>query len=99
MTFDIDWIFPRMKYPSKLWKICSYTVIGAVGFFCKIILGKEINGKRRRKLDVDMGIIVYFTCTIFGCMYFYVPIAICYWYMIYTVLDLMEKFNSSRFAK
>lgn len=45
MSSELDWIFPRLKHTSKLWKICSYGVIGAVGFVSKIIIGKDFNGK------------------------------------------------------
>jgi len=43
MTSEVNWIFPKLKYPSRFWKLCSYTIIGAVGFFSKIIIGKEFN--------------------------------------------------------
>lgn len=47
MTSELDWIFPRMKHPSKLWRLCSYGVVGAVGFVSKIIIGKDFNGKEK----------------------------------------------------
>lgn len=51
MSSELDWIFPRLKNTSKLWKLCSYTVIGAVGFVSKIIIGKDFNGKIRFLFD------------------------------------------------
>uniref|UniRef100_A0A336LR37 Tafazzin family protein n=1 Tax=Culicoides sonorensis TaxID=179676 RepID=A0A336LR37_CULSO len=38
MSSELDWIFPHLKHTTRLWKICSYGVIGAVGFVSKIII-------------------------------------------------------------
>ncbi|XP_055623920.1 tafazzin isoform X3 [Toxorhynchites rutilus septentrionalis] len=38
IAYNIDWIFPRLRRPSRLWHIASVGVIGLVGFFSKIAI-------------------------------------------------------------
>ncbi|XP_058828852.1 tafazzin isoform X3 [Topomyia yanbarensis] len=38
IPYDIDWIFPQLRRPSRLWRIASTGVIGLVGFFSKVII-------------------------------------------------------------
>nr|XP_029733139.1 tafazzin homolog [Aedes albopictus] len=40
IQYNIDWIFPKLRKPSRLWHIASTGVIGLVGFFSKIVIGK-----------------------------------------------------------
>ncbi|XP_053683393.1 tafazzin isoform X2 [Sabethes cyaneus] len=38
IPYNIDWIFPQLQKPSRLWRIASTGVIGLVGFFSKIVI-------------------------------------------------------------
>lgn len=38
MAYNIDWVFPRLMYPSKFWYFASTIAIAAVGLFSKILL-------------------------------------------------------------
>uniref|UniRef100_A0A182NHI6 Tafazzin n=1 Tax=Anopheles dirus TaxID=7168 RepID=A0A182NHI6_9DIPT len=38
VPYNIDWIFPRLRRPNRLWHIASTGVIGLVGFFSKIVI-------------------------------------------------------------
>ncbi|XP_030376375.1 tafazzin homolog isoform X2 [Scaptodrosophila lebanonensis] len=38
VPFNIDWIFPKLRQPSKLWYFISQIVITAVGLFSKFVL-------------------------------------------------------------
>lgn len=38
IPYNIDWIFPQLQRPSRLWRIASTGVIGLVGFFSKIVI-------------------------------------------------------------
>ncbi|XP_038119539.1 tafazzin homolog isoform X3 [Culex quinquefasciatus] len=38
VPYNIDWIFPKLRRPSRLWHIASTGVIGLVGFFSKIVI-------------------------------------------------------------
>ncbi|XP_055602729.1 tafazzin isoform X2 [Uranotaenia lowii] len=38
IPYNIDWIFPKLRKPSRLWHIASTGVIGLVGFFSKIVI-------------------------------------------------------------
>lgn len=46
MGYNIDWIFLRLRNPSKFWHIASTVTIAAVGFFSKFITGTY---KKKRK--------------------------------------------------
>lgn len=41
IPYPIDWIFPRLRNPSKLWFITSQLVITLVGLISKFVLGKQ----------------------------------------------------------
>lgn len=38
MGYNIDWIFPRLRHPSRFWHIASTLTVAAVGLFSKIII-------------------------------------------------------------
>lgn len=38
MMYDINWIFPALKQPSRLWNLASSITFAAVGIFSKIII-------------------------------------------------------------
>ncbi|XP_022222127.1 tafazzin homolog isoform X1 [Drosophila obscura] len=38
IPYNIDWIFPRLRCPSRVWWLASQFVITAVGIFSKILL-------------------------------------------------------------
>lgn len=38
MAYNIDWIIPRMRNPTKLWNIASTLTLAAVGLFSKILI-------------------------------------------------------------
>ncbi|EDW47623.1 tafazzin homolog [Drosophila sechellia] len=38
MPYNIDWIFPRLRNPSKFWYVVSQFVVSAVGIFSKVVL-------------------------------------------------------------
>lgn len=40
IPYNIDWIFPQLRRPSRLWHLASTGVIGFVGFVSKIVIGK-----------------------------------------------------------
>lgn len=40
IPYNIDWIFPKLRRPSRLWHLASTGVIGFVGFVSKIVIGK-----------------------------------------------------------
>ncbi|XP_067632272.1 tafazzin isoform X11 [Eurosta solidaginis] len=42
MSYNIDWIFQRMRFPNTAWYIVSQIVITAVGLLAKFVLGKCI---------------------------------------------------------
>lgn len=39
MAYNIDWIIPTLRKPSKLWQVASSFTVAAVGLFTKIIIG------------------------------------------------------------
>lgn len=39
IMYDINWIFPALKQPSRLWNLASSITFAAVGIFSKIIIG------------------------------------------------------------
>jgi hypothetical protein len=41
MVYDIKWIIPKLRNPSRLWNIASSITFAAVGIFSKIIIGKS----------------------------------------------------------
>lgn len=41
MIYDINWIIPKLRNPSRLWNIASSITFAAVGIFSKIIIGKN----------------------------------------------------------
>lgn len=41
MGYNIDWIFPKLQRPSRLWHFASTMTVAAVGLFSKIIIGKK----------------------------------------------------------
>ncbi|EDS35213.1 taz protein [Culex quinquefasciatus] len=43
VPYNIDWIFPKLRRPSRLWHIASTGVIGLVGFFSKIVIDLQCN--------------------------------------------------------
>uniref|UniRef100_A0A182JW52 Tafazzin n=1 Tax=Anopheles christyi TaxID=43041 RepID=A0A182JW52_9DIPT len=51
IPYNIDWIFPRLRRPNRLWHIASTGVIGLVGFFSKIII-VWLNKARVHNIDV-----------------------------------------------
>lgn len=40
MAYNIDWIIPTLRQPTKLWQFASSLTVAAVGLFTKIIIGK-----------------------------------------------------------
>ncbi|XP_076684655.1 tafazzin, phospholipid-lysophospholipid transacylase isoform X2 [Andrena cerasifolii] len=38
MIYDIKWIIPKLRNPTRLWKIASSITVAAVGIFSKIII-------------------------------------------------------------
>ncbi|XP_067002280.1 tafazzin [Anabrus simplex] len=38
MAYDINWIIPKLKHPSRLWNLASSITFMAVGIFSKIII-------------------------------------------------------------
>lgn len=38
MGYSIDWIFPKLRHPSRLWHLASTVTIAAVGLFSKMII-------------------------------------------------------------
>ncbi|CAH1101617.1 unnamed protein product [Psylliodes chrysocephalus] len=38
MTYNIDWIIPKLRSPTSLWKIASTLTVVAVGLFSKILI-------------------------------------------------------------
>lgn len=40
IPYPIDWIFPRLRNPSRLWLITSQLVVTIVGLISKIVLGE-----------------------------------------------------------
>ncbi|XP_037716493.1 tafazzin homolog isoform X2 [Drosophila subpulchrella] len=38
VPYNIDWIFPRLRNPTRFWYVASQFVISAVGIFSKIVL-------------------------------------------------------------
>ncbi|XP_017077968.1 tafazzin homolog isoform X1 [Drosophila eugracilis] len=38
MPYNIDWIFPRLRHPTKFWYLASQFVVSIVGIFSKIVL-------------------------------------------------------------
>ncbi|XP_061501707.1 tafazzin isoform X2 [Anopheles gambiae] len=51
IPYNIDWIFPRLRRPNRLWHIASTGVIGLVGFFSKIVI-VWLNKARVHNIDV-----------------------------------------------
>ncbi|XP_053666423.1 tafazzin [Anopheles marshallii] len=51
VPYNIDWIFPRLRRPNRLWHIASTGVIGLVGFFSKIVI-VWLNKARVHNIDV-----------------------------------------------
>lgn len=49
-NYNIDWIFPKLKYPSKLWRLASYPTVGIVGFCSKIII-EYLNNTRKYNIE------------------------------------------------
>lgn len=39
LPYNIDWIIPTLRHPTKLWYFASSLTIAAVGLFSKIIIG------------------------------------------------------------
>lgn len=39
MAYNIDWIIPTLRQPTKLWQFASSLTVAAVGLFTKIIIG------------------------------------------------------------
>lgn len=56
MVYDIKWIIPKLRNPSRLWSIASSITFVAVGIFSKIIIGKKYSraGYRIRFIDTSM---------------------------------------------
>ncbi|XP_067632255.1 tafazzin isoform X3 [Eurosta solidaginis] len=55
MSYNIDWIFQRMRFPNTAWYIVSQIVITAVGLLAKFVLGfmnKTIVYNKDRLLNV-----------------------------------------------
>lgn len=44
MAYNIDWIIPRMRNPTKLWNIASTLTMAAVGLFSKILISTLSSG-------------------------------------------------------
>jgi hypothetical protein len=38
MVYNIDWIIPNLRSPTKLWSIASTITVAAVGLFSKILI-------------------------------------------------------------
>jgi len=45
MPYNIDWIFPRLRNPSKFWYVVSQFVVSAVGIFSKVVLSEYLTGR------------------------------------------------------
>lgn len=43
VSYNIDWIIPSLRNPSKLWNLASTITVAAVGLFSKIIIGMCIH--------------------------------------------------------
>lgn len=43
MVYNIDWVIPSLRNPSKLWYFASTITVAAVGLFTKIFIGKFMN--------------------------------------------------------
>lgn len=52
IPYNIDWIFPQLRRPSRLWHLGSTAVIGFVGFVSKIVIGKCGQGQSGPCLSV-----------------------------------------------
>lgn len=37
-SYNIDWIIPNLRNPTKLWSIASTITVAAVGLFSKILI-------------------------------------------------------------
>lgn len=37
MCYDVDWVFPALRKPSRLWNVASTVTLSAVGMFSKLI--------------------------------------------------------------
>lgn len=42
MTYNIDWIIPSLRTPSKLWNLVSAVTVFTVGLFSKIFIGSFV---------------------------------------------------------
>lgn len=40
MSYNIDWIIPNLRNPTRLWSIASTITVAAVGLFSKILIRK-----------------------------------------------------------
>lgn len=38
MSYNIDWIIPNLKNPTRLWIFASTITVAAVGLFSKILI-------------------------------------------------------------
>ena len=41
MVYNIKWVIPKLRSPTRLWTIASSITFAAVGIFSKIIIGKQ----------------------------------------------------------
>lgn len=39
MVYNIDWILPTLRQPTKLWYFASTITVAAVGLFTKLFIG------------------------------------------------------------
>ncbi|XP_023021262.1 tafazzin, phospholipid-lysophospholipid transacylase isoform X2 [Leptinotarsa decemlineata] len=51
MVYNIDWIIPKLRNPTKLWNIASTLTVAAVGLFSKILI-HWLNRSRIHNSDV-----------------------------------------------
>jgi len=45
VPYNIDWIFPRLRNPTRFWYVASQFVISAVGIFSKIVLSEYLSAE------------------------------------------------------